>query len=74
LKNMCEFCKNEIGTEIHHLQHQKNADGMNFIEHFSKNHVANLASICEKCHNSIHAKNEQHKKVKTSKGSIIIKM
>ena len=74
VRNMCEFCKNEIGTEIHHLQHQKNADSMNFIEHFSKNHVANLASICEKCHDSIHAKNEQHKKVKTSKGSIIIKM
>ncbi len=74
VKNMCEFCKKEIGTEIHHLQHQKNADSMNFIEHFSKNHVANLASICEKCHDLIHAKNEQHKKVKTSKGSIIIKM
>ena len=74
VKNMCEFCNKEIGTEIHHLQHQKNADGMNFIEHFPKNHVANLASICEKCHNSIHAKNEQHKKVKTSKGNIIIKM
>jgi DNA mismatch repair protein MutS len=74
VRNMCEFCKNEIGTEIHHLQHQKNADSMNFIEHFSKNHLANLASICEKCHDSIHAKNEQHKKVKTSKGSIIIKM
>ena len=74
VRNMCEFCNKEIGTEIHHLQHQKNADSMNFIEHFSKNHVANLASICEKCHDSIHAKNEQHKKVKTSKGSIIIKM
>jgi DNA mismatch repair protein MutS len=74
IKNTCEFCKKEIGTEIHHLQHQKNADSMNFIEHFSKNHVANLASICEKCHDSIHKKNEQHKKVKTSKGSIIIKM
>ena len=74
VRNMCEFCNKEIGTEIHHLQHQKNADSMNFIEHFSKNHVANLASICEKCHDSIHSKNEQHKKVKTSKGSIIIKM
>jgi DNA mismatch repair protein MutS len=74
VRNMCEFCNKEIGTEIHHLQHQKNADSMNFIEHFSKNHVANLASICEKCHDSIHTKNEQHKKVKTSKGSIIIKM
>jgi len=74
VKSMCEFCKNEIGAEIHHLRHQKNADGMNFIEHFSKNHVANLASICEKCHDLIHSKNEEHKKVKTSKGSIIIKM
>jgi hypothetical protein len=71
---MCEFCSKEIATEVHHLRHQKYADGNNFIDHFSKNHVANLASICEKCHDLIHANEEQHKKVSTSRGSIIIKM
>ena len=73
IRSMCEMCKKEIGTEIHHLRHQKNADGLNFIEHFHKNHVANLASVCEKCHNSIHADGEQHKKVMTTNGSIILK-
>jgi DNA mismatch repair protein MutS len=76
IRNMCEMCNNEIGTEIHHLQHQKNADNLNFIKHFHKNHVANLISICEKCHNSIHASNEEkeHRKVMTSNGVIIVKM
>ena len=70
------MCKNEIGTEIHHLQHQKNADNSNFIKHFHKNHVANLISICEKCHNSIHTSEEQseHRKVMTSNGVIIVKI
>ena len=74
IRNICEMCNNEMGTEIHHLQHQKNADELNFIGHFHKNHVANLISICEKCHDTIHLNGEQHRKVMTSGGSIIIKM
>ena len=74
IRNMCEMCNNEIGTEIHHLQHQKNADQLNFIGHFHKNHVANLVSICEKCHDAVHSNGEQHRKVMTSSGPIIIKM
>jgi DNA mismatch repair protein MutS len=74
IRNMCEMCNNEMGTEIHHLQHQKNADQRNFIGHFHKNHVANLVSICEKCHDVIHSNEEQHRKVMTSSGPIIIKM
>ena len=74
IRNICEMCNNEIGTEIHHLQHQKNSDEMNFIEHFHKNHVANLISICEKCHDTIHANGDQHRKIMTSRGSVIVKM
>jgi DNA mismatch repair protein MutS len=74
IRNICEMCNNEMGTEIHHLQHQKNADELNFIGHFHKNHVANLISICEKCHDTIHLNGEQHRKVMTSTGPIIIKM
>jgi DNA mismatch repair protein MutS len=73
IRNICEICNNQMGTEIHHLQHQKNADKLNFIEHFHKNHVANLISICEKCHDIIHLEGEQHRKVMTSSGPIIIK-
>jgi DNA mismatch repair protein MutS len=74
IRNICEMCNNEMGTEIHHLQHQKNADQLNFIGHFHKNHVANLISICEKCHDTIHTNGEQHRKVMSSIGPIIIKM
>jgi DNA mismatch repair protein MutS len=73
LRSICEMCKTEMGTEIHHLQHQKNADKYDFIDYFHKNHSANLISICEKCHNNIHSTGEQHKKVKTTRGSIIMK-
>lgn len=69
----CEICKTEMGTEIHHLQHQKNADKYDFIGYFHKNHNANLVSVCEKCHNSIHSSSDQHRKVKTSNGTMIVK-
>lgn len=76
IKNICEMCKIEIGTEIHHLQHQKFADSSNFIGHFHKNHVANLISICEKCHDAIHSNSEdlQHRKIMTSNGPVILKI
>jgi DNA mismatch repair protein MutS len=76
IKNICEMCKSEIGTEIHHLQHQKFADSSNFIGHFHKNHVANLISICEKCHDAIHSNSEdlQHRKIMTSNGPVILKI
>lgn len=73
IKATCEICKTEMGTEIHHLQHQKNADKYDFIGYFHKNHTANLASVCEKCHSNIHSVGDQHKKVKTSIGTIIMK-
>jgi hypothetical protein len=83
---MCELCNERLATEIHHLQHQKDADANNFIGHVHKNHAANLASICEECHNAIHHPGVggggdssissptvvKHRRVKTSKGSAII--
>jgi DNA mismatch repair protein MutS len=73
VKATCEICKLEIAKEMHHLQHQKNADKYDFIGYFHKNHNANLASVCEKCHNNIHSSGDQHKKVKTSNGPVIMK-
>lgn len=64
----CEICNINQGTEIHHLNPQRNADNNNFIEHFHKNHIANLTSICEDCHNKIHKDNYELKKIKTTKG------
>jgi DNA mismatch repair protein MutS len=64
----CELCKNKLGTEVHHLQHQENADKNNMINTFHKNHPANLLTVCKCCHDNIHKSGKQHKKIRTSKG------
>jgi DNA mismatch repair protein MutS len=77
---MCELCGKEPGKEVHHLQHQNLANENGHIsnatsgggESFHKNHVANLMTLCEKCHDKIHKeKKTMHKKVKTSKGTVV---
>jgi len=72
----CEECGKNLATEVHHLQHQKDANQDGFIEKegegaFHKNHPANLISLCETCHDAFHKEKTQHKKVKTSKGHIL---
>lgn len=75
--SMCEKCGNKLGTEVHHLQHQKESNLNGFIKNsdgatFHKNNIANLVTLCETCHDEFHSKkNAQHKKVKTTKGTII---
>ena len=70
VRNICEFCNEKIATEIHHLQYQKDANKNDYIDNsFHKNHSANLASICESCHNHIHALNLVFHKRKTMDGS-----
>jgi DNA mismatch repair protein MutS len=55
---VCEKCGKNMGTEVHHLQHQADAndDGVIFSEDsiFHKNNVANLMTLCEGCHDTIH--------------------
>ena len=70
----CELCQVTKASEVHHLQHQKNAnkEKNNYIETFHKNHVANLLNICETCHQKIHQTGQQHKVVKTSEGYQLI--
>lgn len=78
IKGICENCKNEIATEVHHLQHQQDANEKGIIQNddanFHKNHPANLLSLCEKCHDEIHKSGKKHKKVKSTKGSILIEI
>jgi DNA mismatch repair protein MutS len=73
--NLCEKCNKNVGKEVHHLQHQNEANENGIINKdgkvFHKNNVANLITLCEDCHNEIHKKNIQHKKVKTTKGYIV---
>jgi DNA mismatch repair protein MutS len=78
IKGICEKCKEEIATEVHHLQHQQDANDKGIIQNddanFHKNHPANLLSLCEKCHDEIHKSGKKHKKVKSTKGSILIEI
>jgi DNA mismatch repair protein MutS len=71
IKNMCEICKKQKGTEIHHLQHQKNSINGYINNEFRLNHPANLINICEECHNKIHKNNLEHKVIKTTNGYTI---
>ena len=81
VKGLCEMCKVNIGTEIHHLEYQRNANKNDYLEEgFHKNHVANLVNICEYCHNNIHRNDNKKtavkkkivKKTKTENGYEII--
>jgi len=75
IRGICEMCNKKLGEETHHLSPQKDADVNGFIDTFHKNHVANLASICEKCHLKLHNSNEKEvlKKKKTTNGYKICK-
>jgi len=71
--NICEKCEKNPGKEVHHLQYQKDANNDGIIYNcdgvFHKNNLANLITLCEKCHNEIHRKDTKLKKVKTTKGT-----
>jgi DNA mismatch repair protein MutS len=70
LKYLCEFCGEKIASETHHLKYQKEANQNDFIENkFHKNHCANLASVCDDCHNHIHALNLVFEKRKSIDGN-----
>lgn len=72
---LCEKCGKNVGAEVHHLQHQQFAADNDIISNngssFHKNHAANLITLCEKCHDGMHTTKAQHKRVKTTKGTII---
>lgn len=75
LRGMCEMCNKHIGEEVHHLQHQQDANEDGFINSFHKNHKANLLTVCEECHDKLHDKNNTKKKTvkkKTTKGMKLI--
>jgi 5-methylcytosine-specific restriction endonuclease McrA len=65
-----------MGSEVHHLQHQSDANENGIIINnssiFHKNNLANLMTLCEKCHDEIHRKKIKQKKIKTSKGQTLL--
>ena len=72
IMSLCEKCGKNMGTEVHHLQHQNDANNDGIIESadnvFHKNKLANLMTLCEGCHSDFHKKDVKHKRVKTTKG------
>ena len=78
---LCEKCKVAVGEEVHHLQPQREANEEGIIYNadgflFHKNHLANLMTLCEKCHKAVHnnkVSSVGHKKTKTTKGSRLVK-
>lgn len=54
IRGLCEICKTELAEETHHLSPQRNASKNGYIGSFHKNHKANLASVCESCHDNLH--------------------
>lgn len=74
IRGICEICKIEISEETHHLSPQKDANQQGYIGSFHKNHKANLASVCESCHNDLHQTNTSMKIKKSVKGYIFDKI
>ena len=68
LKGKCQLCKKNIGSEVHHLQHQSESDLKGFINSFHKNHSANLLCVCNSCHELLHKSTNGHKFIKTTNG------
>ena len=46
IRSICDMCKKEVGTEIHHMQYQRDAIN-GYIVGGSLNNAANLMSVCE---------------------------
>ena len=74
IMGLCEICKISMGEEVHHLQQQKDANHLGFIDGFHKNHMGNLMSICEKCHDTLHKTEKSVKMVrkKTTKNMYVV--
>ena len=74
LIGMCELCEKNMSSEVHHLQHQKDANNTNgYINNFHKNHVANLMSVCDSCHHKLHSDKDVtgHVRLTTTCGTVI---
>ena len=72
IMSLCEKCEKNMGSEVHHLQYQNNANDNGIIKNksslFHKNNVANLMTLCEDCHAEFHKTGVSHKRVKTTNG------
>lgn len=74
IRGMCELCGVNMSTEIHHIQHQQDADEHGYIGSVHKNHKANLLALCEECHQKQHHDEEDKvvRKKKTLSGKVVV--
>ena len=68
VKGVCELCGEQLGVDIHHLIPQADADRDGFIGHVHKNHRANQANVCKRCHLQETKNNTKRRRTKTTKG------
>ena len=71
IKGNCEMC-NKKGVDIHHLNPQENANDQGFIDHFHKNHSANLMNVCKTCHNKFTKSKKKITRKQSSKGTSVL--
>jgi len=53
--DICDICKKNDASEVHHIKEQHTADKDGFIGSVHKNVESNLVNVCEKCHDDIHS-------------------
>lgn len=69
LTGMCELCNDDRASEVHHLRPQAEADKRtSYIGSFHKNHLANLANVCEACHLRVHERGLEYVRQRTGNG------
>ena len=49
----CALC-GETVSDVHHINHQKDANEHGHIKHFHKDHKYNLVPLCKSCHHKAH--------------------
>lgn len=57
---MCEVCKCQQATDIHHINQQCDADSVDLLDTldagiFNKNKLWNLVALCKRCHQAVHS-------------------
>lgn len=71
-KDECHIC-NKKADDIHHIEHQVNADKNGMINGFHKNKAFNLVPLCKDCHDAVHNDEFQIQGfIQTSNGKSII--
>lgn len=68
----CVKCKSTQNLHTHHLKEQHLSDDQGFIGITPKNSSSNLIVVCNKCHAQIHLEHLQLRKLRSTKGLVLI--